>query len=285
MTATDIRSSRVGFFITPLLPLALIMLMLGVAVLLAQVAPSRVTSGVYQVVIGPNPQQAVAIPIEHLTCTRSERTATCTTPPVAGVPITTTISYRERPDPPLSNSNCVARHGDHDLQCMSNIGDYGHASHSVYLTEDISEAELARLREAAPWWRNGEQQMNVGWLLIGLLTLAAGVGGYVFGGRAARWAWRRQWPVAVGTGLLALATISIGGMIIAPNPAAPGFPWLFLLHPVTLIAAVAVAGWQYQLCGDERIDRARYTVGAAGATALYTTVTLWMFMFASAFID
>jgi hypothetical protein len=288
VTATDIRSSRAGFAITPFLPLVLILLMLGVAVLIAQVAPSRVTTGVYQVFVGPDPYEAVRIPTEHLTCTRSERIATCTTPPIAGAPIKTMVTYRERPDPPLSNSSCVARHGDRSVSCMSTMGDYGHASQWVYIQEDlgISAAERARLRDAVPWWRLGDQLGNRGLLLIGLLTLAAGISGYLLGGRATRWARRRQWPITIGTGLLALATVAVGGLIITPNPAAGGVHWLLpIIHPITLGVAVGLAGWQYQLCGDERIRRARYAVGAAVATACYTAAALFIFLWASAFID
>lgn len=276
MTATDIRRTRNAFAVTPLLPLAVVAIMLGVGLLIATVAPSQVTSGIYQVVV----EDQFTIPTESLTCTRDGSTATCTTPPIAGQPIVATIAYF--PD----RSTCTAHHGEQTLSCRSTIGDYGHASHSVWISTQlgVTEPELTRLRDALPWWRNGDAQSQAGMLLIGLLAVAAAVASYFLGGRARSWARRRQWPIAIGTALLGLAVFAIGGLTIAPADRVDQF-WVYLISPMTIAAAVGLGGWQRQLCGDERIRRARYAIGAGIATTLYVAITLWIFLLQSGFID
>lgn len=91
MTATNNRPARTASGLLPFLPLALIISMFGVAVLLAQVAPSRVTSGVYQVIVGEGTAQFI-LATESLACSRSGDIVTCTAP-VAGQQLTVDFKY------------------------------------------------------------------------------------------------------------------------------------------------------------------------------------------------
>lgn len=86
MRATDNRQDRTTFDLLPFLPLVLIIIMFGVAVFIAQVAPSRVTSGVYQMLVGEGATQ-FTLATEALVCSRIGDTATCTAP-VTGQQIT-----------------------------------------------------------------------------------------------------------------------------------------------------------------------------------------------------
>jgi hypothetical protein len=277
---TTIRRTEAEFAITPLLPLALLMILLGVGVLIALVAPSRVTTGTYQVVVGEQ-QDEFTIPTESLTCSRAGRVSTCTTPPVAGVPIRTEVTYRDPPD--ILRSTCEARHGDRTLACQSAIGDYGHTSHSVHILEriDVSDAELTLLRDAVPWWRSPDRLQFVGLLLAGLLALLAGAVGYFVGGRARPRARHRQGLFTIGTAGLGMALFSIGPLIIAPRAGS----LLYLATPWAVIAVAVLAGWQYQLCSAERGFRLRYAIGGFLATASYSFVAFFVFLLASGFID
>ncbi|MCS7475450.1 hypothetical protein [Umezawaea endophytica] len=246
----------------PLLPLALIAALLGVSALLALVAPSRVTGGVYQVDVGGD-----VIATESLSCHRVGDTAACVVP-VGGRELAITVVY---PHPnPVQPGTCTAVHGDRRVACTAHVLGYGHASQSVWIDEDLglTEDERARLRDAVPWWRSAE------WLPVAIpAVLVVGMAGaaFVLGGRvrqAARW----RLPVAIGTGLLGVVPIGTG----------------FLLGWPSLVALAVLAAWQWQsggTSGGGRGARWGHALSAGAATAVYSVVTLFVLLLDGGFID
>lgn len=286
VTTTDDRQGKTTLDLLPFLPLALIITVFGVAVFIAQVAPSRVTSGVYQVNVGEGPAQ-FSIATESLTCSRIGDSATCTAP-VAGRQLTIDIEYRGF-DLPVKESTCTARHGDRPVPCMSMLGGYGHASNSVSISDPlgVTEPELTRLRDAVPWWRTGGEPIAESALLCALAGVAAGVTAYLLSKRTRLQAAEWRFPIAIGTGVLGLVLFAAGGLMIASGDrivvgllTAPG-------SPVWLASAMLMA-WQYQLGGAGGHGRGRrwaYAIGAAIVTAFYIAAAMFVFLLYSGFID
>ncbi len=279
MTATDDRQGRTAFDLLPFLPLALIITMFGVAVLIAQIAPGRVTSGVYQVTVGEGAAQ-FTLATESLTCSRIGNTATCAAP-VAGRQLTVDLRYGDF-ESPIQSSTCTARHGDRPVSCTSMMGDYGHASNSVWIADQlgVTEPELTRLRDAVPWWRTVYGPPIGALVLLCVLAAAAGVTAYLLSGRTRPQAAEWRFPIAAGTGLLGLALFVAGSLVIASDrsiilqsPIAPGSPMLF--------ASAMLMAWQYQLGGAGGHGRGRrwaYAIGAAIATAFCIAGAMFVFL-------
>lgn len=287
MTATADRQARSTFGLLPFLPLALIIAMFGVAVCFAQIAPMRVNGGVYEVIVGGGSGQFV-LATESLTCNRTGDVATCTAP-VAGQQLTVDIEYRDS-DSPVAGSTCTARHGDRPVSCRSGFVHYGHASNTVWISDQlgVTEPELTRLRDAVPWWRTAVGVPIASLVLLCVLPIAAGVTAYLSSRRARSRAAEWRFPIAAGTGLLGLALFVGSDLMITPGrnftlglPIAPG-------SAVLLIVATVLAAWQRQLVGpsgDGRGRRWAYAIGAVIATAFYTAAALLFFWFDSGFID
>lgn len=172
MTTTDDRQSRTTPDLLPFLPLVLIIIMFGMAVLIAQVAPSQVTSGVYQVIVGEG-QAQFRLTTESLTCSRTGDTATCTAP-VAERELTIDVKYGDPAS--VCGHTCTARHGDRPVPCMPQLN-YGHASASARISDSlgVTEPELIRLRDAVPWWRTGNESSLAAIALLCMLAATAGV--------------------------------------------------------------------------------------------------------------
>lgn len=276
MATTDVRSAaRVPVF---LLPAVLFAVLFGTAVLLAQVAPSRVTSGVYQVVVD---NYAAVIPTEALTCSRTADTATCTTQ-VDGRQLTIDVHYTGAPEP----GPCTARHGDREVTCSPAMGNYGHQSQTISISDDLglSRTQLADLDAAAPWWRQ-TYNLVTAWLQ---LTCAFGV----LAGVATFLLYRRLRPVhpdrrallIFGTGALASVLFVGTGLVLDPSavavPAAP----LMMLSPVTLLASAMLMIWQWQLA-RARDGRLVSAFVATVTVAFYTGVAGFVMLMQSGFED
>ncbi|MGH3926111.1 MAG: hypothetical protein ACRDTT_25165 [Pseudonocardiaceae bacterium] len=282
MTITDERQRRTASDLLPFLPLALIITMFGMAVLIAQVAPSRETSGVYQVIVGEDPTQ-FRLARESLTCNRNGDTATCTAP-VAGQQLTIDVQYRG----PASvwDSTCTARHGNRPVSCSPQVTDR-QASVSVLISDqlDVTEPELSRLRDAVPWWRTGSEPIADLALLCALIGAVVGVTAYLLSGRTRTPAGEWRFPIAVGTGVLGLALFVAGGLLIAPGRAV----WLLIAWGAPVwVALTMLMAWQYQLGGAGGHGRARRwadAIGAAIVTAFYIAATMLVFLLESGFID
>lgn len=286
VTTTDDRQARTTVDLLPFLPLALIITVFGVALLIAQVAPNRVTSGVYQVTVGEGPAQ-FRLATESLTCSRIGDSATCTAP-VAGRPLTIDIEYRGF-DLPVKGSTCTARHGDRPVPCTSMIAGYGHASNSVWIPDPlgVTEPELTRLRDALPWWRTGAEPSLAGMALLCMLagTIAGGTA-YLLSKRTRALEPAGRLLIAAGTGLLGQALLALGALIIAPNTSHPVF--LVLIHPFTVTGWAALTVWQYQVCGaggHDRVRRWMHAIGATIATTLYTVPAMFFLLLLSGFVD
>ncbi len=269
MTTTDDRQSRTASDLLRFLPLALIITMFGVAVLIALVASSRVTSGVYQVIAGEGAGE-FRLAVESLTCRQTGDTSTCTAP-VAGQQLTIDVKY---PDPAsFENSSCTARYGSRPVSCLTRvIGGQAPVSVSIPDQLGVTEPELTRLRDAVPWWRTGggPSLADVA-LLCGLTATAAGVTTYLLNKRARPQEARWRSSVAAGTGVLGLALLIASILVLAPSRIID-IPPILVITPAPT-ASACMGAWQYQLGGAGGHGRARrwvYAIGAAIVTALYT---------------
>lgn len=288
MTSMDSRPARATASLRSFLPLALIITMFGVMMLLALVAPSRVNSGVYQVIVGEGTTQFV-LPPESLACGRSGDVVTCTAP-VAGQQLTVDFKYFDpRSHIHIPASPCKARHGDRPVFCEPRMGFYGHASNSVGIPDQlgVSGPELTRLRDAVPWWRSEYGIPTAALVLFCVLPTAMGVLAYRWCGsarpRAAVW----RFTAVVGTGLLGLALFAASYLVFASEQGI-NYPWFAVLSSPAIFPSVALAMWQLQLDGaggDDRGQRWVYAIGAVLATAFYTVSTMFVFLLDSGFID
>jgi len=263
-----------------LLPAVLFVVLFGVAVLLAQIAPSKVTSGVYQVYVGDS---MAVIPTESLTCSRTADTATCTTR-VGADQLTIDVHYTGAPEP----GACAARHGDRVVSCQPALGFYGHASQTVRITDNLglSSTQLADLDAAAPWWRVTYELTTAMLILICTLGVAAGVATFLL--------YRRFRPVPpnwrpgliIGAGVVASALFAGTGLLLGPPESVPGAIGgpLIMLAPLSLLAAAVIATWQWQLAGG-RGGRAVSAAVAFGAVTFYTGVTMLVFLIQTGFDD
>ncbi|MFD9736553.1 hypothetical protein [Umezawaea sp. NPDC059074] len=261
MTITSTR--RIGAWLAP--PVVLVAVLLGVAALVALVAPSRVTDGVYQVHV-----DGILITTESLSCHRAGESATCVVP-VGGRDLEMTVVW---PDP----GSCTASHGGREVPCMAVLGDYGHASPTVLIDDGLglSEADRAGWQDAVPWWRTSDGPLIAGAVLVGLLVAASAVATRLLGGGAGLGRWR---VAAVGTGLLGLAQLGAIGVVTAAVS-----PWTLVLAPPSLVAATAVGVWQWSAAGPNG-GRWGRVVLAASATAVYAAVAVFVLLLQSGFID
>lgn len=256
-----------------LLPTVLFAVLFGVAVLLAQVAPSRVTSGIYQVFVGDS---MAVIPTEALTCTRTGDTVTCTTR-VGSHDLVIDTHYTGTPEP----GNCNARHGDRTVSCQHAMGFYGHASHNVRITDNLglTRTQLADLNASAPWWRLTNELTTALLILTGALGVVAGVATFLLRRRL-----RPLWPdqrrrLVIGTAVAALALFTVTGLLFAPSQ-----NMLLAVSPVSLLATAMIAVWQWQLTGH-RGGRVASAVVATVTVTIYTGVAMLVFLIQSGFDD
>lgn len=260
MTATQVRVARTGPAI--FLPLALIIVLLGVALAIAPLAPARATGGIYQVIIA----ERHTIPVESLSCTRNGDFARCTVP-VGGVALRVTIHYAG------FDSSCTATHGDRVVGCVSGLGATGHASHTVWISDNLGGAAV----DPPPWWRAPGGPARGAAVLIAALTIAAALGTLLLG-RSPR---ERTLPLrtlaAALVGGLGAALLGATGSLLGD-----GFDPTVLISPVLPVAALSLAFWQYHLAGPG--TRRTQVVGAAVATAVYTASAAYLFLQQSGFM-
>jgi hypothetical protein len=265
VTATQVRVTRTSPAF--LLPLVLIIILLGVALALASVAPSRVTGGIYQVIVGEGPAR-FTIPTESLSCNRTGDLARCTVP-VAGTPLAITIQYAG------FTSSCRAEHGNRMVPCTSGLGDIGQASNTVWISESLGATE--RDRAPLPWWRTATGPTRAALALIAALAVAAGLASYLLSRRTGELPMRT--PAALGIGALGLFLLAASGVILSADRAVS---WAPLISPPALVAAAALGIWQYQLGGVS--TRRANGIGAALAAATYTAAAAYVFLLHGGFI-
>ncbi len=262
----------------PFLPFVVLVVLLGAAALLASIAPSLVTTGVYQVWV-----DGVTVTTESLSCQRFDDRSECTVP-VGGRELAITVV---RSDPhPIVPGACTAVHGVRRVSCDALMADYGHASHSVRITDDLglTEAELAAWRDRVPWWRTSEGLVKAGVLLSGLLAIVMGGIAFLVGGRfRLRHPWRSR--VVVGTGLLGMVLFGVSCQFMGADA---GTALVSLFVTPTLLAAAVLSAWQWQLgamSGGTTPARWGYAATAAVTTALYSVTAVFVFLLYSGFID
>lgn len=287
MSETEVRSASTRADLLHLLPLALIATLLGVAGLIATIAPSRVDTGVYQVYRGEGADQVDILTVESLDCGWAGNVARCTAP-VAGRPFSVEVGYGGSDHRPFMATGCTARHGDRPVACRAGLGDYGHGSATVWLHDelDLTGPELAQLEDAAPWWRD---QNLLGMLLLALcltLAAAAGIATYLVSPRTRPLPVAWGFPVAVGAGVLGLVLFGVTGMLLVPDRAPSA--WSYLLGPLTLPFAFALLALQWRLAGGSslrRSDRWAGVVMAVVMTGFYSFGVSFVVLLQSGFVD
>lgn len=256
----------------PFVPLAVVLVLFGIAVLLAQVAPGRVSTGLYQVVVWEG-MENVVIPTESLTCGRSGDLATCTAQ-VGAERLTVELRYTGVAEP----GGCVAKYGEHAIPCARQMGYYGHASNTVWLYGlGLSSAQRSELAAAAPWWRVERELVTVGMVVIGALGVLAGAATFLLRRRVRTVS---SWPrvaVVLGTAIIGVGLFFVTGPLLG-NALAP-------LGIVGLVAVAALVAWQCEVTGQPLRGRIGSAVVAGGATMMFSGVAMLVFGLQSGFLD
>lgn len=277
MTPDTRPATRLPLF---LIPAVVLVVSFAVAVLLAQVAPSRVTTGVYQVVVweGTDP---VVLPPESLTCGRTGGTAYCTAP-VGPRLLTVSLTYTGVVEP----GPCTAGYGGRPVSCQRQMGFSGHASHTVWLPAglSLSAAQRAELREAVPWWRVERELTAVATALVVALGVGAAASTFLLRRRARPVRLALRLTLLAATAVLGLAVFVAGAAVISPVPR--GAP--LTLVPFSVLAATALTASQWELTtttSTTGAGRVLSAVVAGGAVTLYSGIAVFVFLVHSGFVD
>ena len=256
----------------PFVPVAVVLALAGIALLLAQVSPGRVHTGIYQVVVWEGMAQAV-IPAESLTCGRSGDVATCTTT-VAAERLTVELTYTGAAAP----GGCTAEYGDRALSCARQMGYYGHASNTVWLYGlGLSAARHTELADAAPWWRVERELMVAAMIVICALGVLAGGATFLLRRRVRPLSSRTRTLVVTGTAVLGFGLFFVTGPVLG-NALTP-------LGVVVLLPLAGLVAWQYEATGRPLGGRVGSAVIAGGTTVFYSGVALLVFGLQSGFLD
>lgn len=256
----------------PFVPVAVVFVLAGIALLLAQVSPGRVDTGIYQVVAWEG-MEHVVIPTESLTCGRSGDVATCATT-VAAERLTVRLGYTGVVEP----GGCTATYGDRAVSCARQMGFYGHASNTVWLYGlGLSPAQRTELAAAAPWWRVERDLMTAGMVAIVALGVLAGVATFVLRRRVRPLSSGSRVLVVVGTAVLGLGLFFVTGPLLG-NAITP-------LGVVALVPMAALVAWQCEATGRPLSGRIGSAVIAGGATVGYSGLALLVFGLQSGFMD
>ena len=253
-------------------PVAVVFVLAGIALLLAQVSPGRVDTGIYQVVAWEG-MEHVVIPTESLTCGRSGDVATCTTT-VAAERLTVRLGYTGVVEP----GGCTAKYGDRAVSCARQMGFYGHASNTVWLHGlGLSPARRAALAADVPWWRVERELMTAGMAGISALGVLAGVVTFLLRRRVRI---VPSWPrVAVVSGTAAIGI----GLFFATGPLL-GNP-MTSLGIVAMLPVAALVAWQLEATGPPLRGRLGSAVIAGAATVFYSGAAVLIFGLQSGFLD
>ncbi len=271
--ASDVRQSRtvVGALLV-LLPLGLLLVLFSVAVMLAQISPGRVTTGVYQVVVWEGDDH-VAIPTESLSCRRVGDTTTCTAPVGARV---LTVGLDDA-------GGCTARYGARTVSCARQLGFYGHASHTLWISGGLglSPAQQDDLRADVPWWRVKGNLVTAAQMLLVALGGVAGGTTFLVRPRIRPVAPRLRPVLVAGTAGLGVGLFAVTGPVV--SSVSDGT--IFALSPFSVLAVAALTAWQWELSGPPLGGRAGSAVIAGGATVFCSAIALLVFGMQSGFID
>jgi hypothetical protein len=259
-----------------LLPALFLVVLFGIAVAAAQIAPSRVTTGIYQVVVWEGADNVV-IPTESLSCERTGDTAACTAP-VGRHRLTVELGYTGVVEP----GACTARYDGRPVSCARQMGFYGHASHTVWVRGlGLSGAQQAELRADIPWWRVESDLTSVGLALVVALGVGTGLSTFLARRRARPAPPGPRLPVVIGSAGLGLGLFFATSAVI--GPVAGGT--MAALSPFSVLAAAAVAAWQWELSGPPLGGRAGSAVIAGGAATFYSGIALIIVAMQSGFVD
>ena len=257
------------------LPLALVLVLLGISIAVAFVAPSRNDSGVNLVFVGDGTAGPLLSP-DDLTCERTDGQAVCT---AVAVPLSINIDYPES-SPGLSE--CSAVLAGQVVECQSRMGDYGNASHNVILS-DVGDL-LAGYRPSVPWWRTNS---GMGSGMVWATVILAGVFGVAALGGGRAWPVARRTELALGMGVVGVVAFAVMGQLVSGQPTASMAVW-FAVHPISVLGAAALGLWQWSLGGAVPAtwtSRARAAITAVLATGFSAFVFLFAMLLMAGVID
>jgi hypothetical protein len=271
LARSEVRSGDVRRW----LPLALVVVLLGIAVAVGFAAPSRNDVGVNLVFVGDGRAGPVLSP-EDLTCEREGGRVSCV---ALAVPVSIDVNYLES-SPGLSE--CTAVVAGQVVECQSRMGDYGSASHNVFLS-DVGDL-LAGYQPSVPWWRTSSGMgSGMVWVTV-VLAVVFGVAA-LGGGRA--WPVARRTDLALGMGAVGVVAFAVMGQLVSGPSTASMAVWA-AVHPVSVLGATALGLWQWSLGGPvlaTRASRARAAIIAVLATGFSAFVFLFVMLLVAAVID
>lgn len=269
-----LRTTRPLLF---LLPALLLLVLSGIAVGLARIAPSRVTTGVYQVVVWEG-RDHVEIPAESLDCRRAGDTTTCTAPVGQGT-LTVGLEYTGVVEP----GACTAEYDGTPVACLRQMGSYGHASHTLWLPGGLglSGAQQAELRDQVPWWRAESDLTDAGLASIVALGLATGLVTFLLRTPADPAPRGLRVALVIGTACLGVGLLAATNLVLDP----PVGGVMLVVSPFSVLPVAAIAAWQWELTGPPLGGRTTSAVVAGGAATMYSGVALIVFALQSGFID
>jgi hypothetical protein len=257
------------------LPLALVLVLLGIAVATAFVAPSRNDAGINLVFVGDG-RAGPLLSIEDLACERTGGQASCT---ATAVPLSITVDY---PESLPGLSECSAVLAGQAVQCRSQMGDYGNASHNVFLS-GVGDL-LAGHQPSVPWWRTSSgMESGVLWATA---ILAAVFGVAALGGRQA-WPVARRTELALGMGVVGVVAFAVMGQLVSGQPTASMAVWS-AAHPISVLGAAALGLWQWSLGGPApatRTSRTRAAITAVLVTGFSSFVFLFVMLLMAGVVD
>ncbi|RLK61036.1 hypothetical protein [Actinokineospora cianjurensis] len=254
------------------LPGALLLTLFGACLLLALFAPSREYEQIHYVAVDHGQDTWTNIPRAALACAELNRVETCVVDVVGrrlevvlrrgltdGGPISCTASYADKPKP-CDATFAYSEGGDGAVAVLSSgIG--------------LTAAEVDQLTDILP---GRSIPSDVAWVaisaVVGLAVLAALVAGFG-GAHAIEDGQPRVWTAGLGWFVLLFFAISVlGGTLDA------------LAYPVVVVVGVLLMCWQVALAKPgHRLGVGRAVV-AFLMTALTTSVALFVFLRAGAFL-
>ncbi|SER83150.1 hypothetical protein [Actinokineospora terrae] len=252
------------------LPGALLLALFGACLLLALFAPSREYEQIHYVAVDHGQDTWTNIPRAALACAELDRVETCVVD-VAGRRLEVVLRRGLTDGGPIS---CTARYADKPKPCDATFAYSEGGDGAVAVLSSgigLTAAEVDQITDAG--W---SIPSNVAWVaisaVVGLAVLAALVAG-LGGTRPIEDGHPLVWTAGLGWFVLLFFAVSmLGGTLDA------------LAHPVVVVVGVLLMCWQLALAKPgHRLGAGRAAV-AFVMTALTTSVALFVFLRAGAFL-
>ncbi|GLZ38531.1 hypothetical protein Acsp05_21550 [Actinokineospora sp. NBRC 105648] len=243
-----------------LLPVIVVVGLVGAVGLLARVAPSRAV-GLSQVVV--DGADGFLLPPESLSCQEKRATAVCVAD-VDGRSLRVEAALELSGG--ASTKECWISFEGRESPCYVKTPLLAVAD-SVEIPGPLitDPVAVAALRDAVPWWREGDGWARWGAVLLALLGIGAGYGSLRLPVPAVRG--RMGW--ALGAGAVALgAFVLMGALLLRSHTEI----WTLALLPPMPVVAVGVGWWQW-LTLSPKVGR-RWVFVAGALAGIYAIVAV-----------